>query len=233
MGSLVLMIIDFIAAVDPTLVFKHISAIASGSATVQSGDIYYTKIVGKIAFATIPNQNAADVSFDLLLTLLDKKNIESTVIAMILHEISNIMSSLSDLKVLVNAMPRLVKYRGASEVTYCSIGKCLCVGLFFWLHLFCSVLCILFLSCHSFLWNHMLRLFKFNILPLSLSIVILLIRTDMCHLFCQIIVDVALYIHINSLHIFPFFRRFRLWSLPHNFIRQSERTGQKGQSAQQ
>eukprot|EP01034_Spumella_vulgaris_P038188 gene38188-47148_t len=117
MGSLVLMIIDFIAVVDPALVFKHIAVIGTNSANVASG---------KIAFAVIPDVHAADVSFNLLLTLLEKKNIESTVVAVVLSEISNIMASLSDKQVLIAALPKLVKHRGASEVTYGAIDDFAC-----------------------------------------------------------------------------------------------------------
>eukprot|EP01034_Spumella_vulgaris_P027260 gene27260-33954_t len=121
MGTMVLMIIDHIAEIDPSLVYKHISTIGTSSANVASGDVYYARIVGKIAFAKVSGEHAVDHAFGLLLALLDKKNVSSDAIEAVLTEISNIMGYLSDRSVLVSAMDKLAKFKSAAEVIYVSI----------------------------------------------------------------------------------------------------------------
>jgi hypothetical protein len=118
MALLTLMILVAIAKEDPVMMYtQHTTAIWAGSATFPANSSgVLSNYIAAVAGASTA---AADDCLVRLVELLERG--ETAMFPMILSNISNVMKLISSINVLLNLMPRIAKFRSASEVLYTSI----------------------------------------------------------------------------------------------------------------
>jgi hypothetical protein len=119
MGSSVLGVLEAIAKIRPSLIYPKVNLLVEKTRGVPMG----TMILAKVLSATgKESSKAADEMTLILVDLLETTTNDQYAAPGLLFAISNLMSDLSDPEILAKQMPRIAKFKSASEVVFTSIN---------------------------------------------------------------------------------------------------------------
>lgn len=116
-GTVTLMVLESLATHSPESVFPFIDQIAARSSSIQSGNVFFSRVLGHTAKATEP-ANAADICFAKLVDILSGPNAAGATATAVLTIISNIMSTLSARQLLLDSLPALAAFRESNEASF-------------------------------------------------------------------------------------------------------------------
>jgi hypothetical protein len=119
-ATLTIQILDGIAKENPNLVQPYLLQVGKLVENAQSGALLYAKVVSKMAYCT-HIKNAPDYAFGILIDMLRKPGQDNYTPAVILGEVSNLMTMVSDKQIVRDALPIIANHRSASELMYISI----------------------------------------------------------------------------------------------------------------
>ena len=118
-GTVTLMILENIAKVDAALLYPDVNLLIEKTKNVQNGTGSLAKVLANIAKA---NSKAADEILVLLVDLLESTSNDQLAAPSLLFAISNTMNFISDKELLRVQMPRISKFKSASEIVFTSIN---------------------------------------------------------------------------------------------------------------